>query len=468
MGCICATGGALWNTEGKIAPQAKECWTVSGIAGDRIVLTFDGCTALVKDWDKDGKEMKALDMSTGAVRWTASDVAKGPPIVSPKGLALIFDGKSYMQNKVTGKPPDGDYKALDVNTGEVKWSASSVSSNNRQLLSFDGDSVLVRDWSKNSEMKALDVTTGAVKWTASNVSEDVPVMSFNSDTVLVKDSKQSKEMRALDMRTGAVRWTVSNVSSKCEPVVSPKGMVLVKDWNKNSLMKALDMTTGEEKWSASAVSNGSWGQFMMSRDGDTVLVKDWSENSKMIALDGVTGAIKWTAPKVSLIPQVMSFNGDTVLVLDWDEPECGNRAMKALDMSTGAVRWTIKGASNRRPVVSPNGLVLIRDSERQRQMMALDVTTGEVLFAEPDLGGFDNRSEWGRPVISLNGDSVLVRGNCGFVESSANMKVRALELRKENASESPKAEQHDLFLFLHTAFLEDIERNIVREGGGAV
>ena len=53
---------------------------------------------LVKDWTQN-KEMRALDMSTGGSRWTASNVSNVRPVVTSKGVVLV---KDWDQNKVIG------------------------------------------------------------------------------------------------------------------------------------------------------------------------------------------------------------------------------------------------------------------------------------------------------------------------------------------------------------------------------
>jgi outer membrane protein assembly factor BamB len=447
-------GGYFWKDIPEDIPQPRERWIAKcDVSHALTVLTHDGCTVLVKDW-YDNSKMHAVDMSTGEVRWTATKASCDvTPLVSPsKGVVLTAKYGN-----------EGVIKALDLTTGELRWASEEPSTFSgaglyRVFMSFDGETLIVRkkfNFSNSDSLEALDAGTGAVKWTAPACGHFFArfPMNFESDTLLVSaDENEDGVIKALDMSTGEARWKAKNVSFKFSPLISSgQKLALVKDWKKNSEMRALDLRTGEVRWTASAVSNGN---AVMSFNGEVVLVRDWSKNREMRALNVATGEVRWTASSVSVESDPMiSFDQDVVLVRD------SNRSteLKALDMATGTVLWSTRIKGNYRPVVCPNGLVLVRHGvwySENSKLFALDVRTGALRWAAHKVNASSGAA---RPVVSLSGDIVLVK------TWEKGMEMRALDLQDSENERVPK-DQGLLSLFMRVTYLEDCDA----EFGGSV
>jgi len=282
--------------------------------------------------------------------------------------------------------------------------------------------------------------TMAPLWALDGIGRKGAVISPDASTVLVRgvatkavdlpilggsnNDDPSSIITALDMKTGLQLWTKKEcpVGAQQEemwriPISPDASTVLVRDSGSKSTIEALDMKTGQQRWTTPKVSV----HFMpvISQDGSTVLLRDYDKNSMMKAIDMKTGEQLWTVEKVSCsswgegmvgemefkYKPLISPDSSIVLVRDYDK----NSVIKALDIKTGQQLWAVDKVSAKgyNPVISPNGsTVLFRDYDKTSMMKAFDMKTGKQQWTVDKVC---NSGLWQAPRISPTGSMVLVR-----------------------------------------------------------
>ncbi len=154
------TGRAIWRSrlDGRITRSPA-------VAGDTVVVPVDSGLA-------------ALDLATGAVRWTTSIAGTGGA-----GSPSVADGRAYAAMAIRGDPSDFGVAGVDMASGTVDWRYASP---NRATVYTpalaDGRAFAVEE---GGLVVALDAGTGDVAWTRDlgEVLEALPAIA--GDTLLV-------------------------------------------------------------------------------------------------------------------------------------------------------------------------------------------------------------------------------------------------------------------------------------------
>jgi polyvinyl alcohol dehydrogenase (cytochrome) len=221
-----STGKARWNTvtaptegEGATGPGCADVWgspTVDPTA--KLIFVGTGnCTSSPDGYGRFAEAIVALDLGSGAVRWTYQphqpnrddlDFAGAPNLFDAGGRALVGLG-----NK------DAAYYAVDRSTGELVWRTQVTEpgiprpNTNYSTGGFIGatavaDGVVVGGTAVGGTpaLHALDTATGAIKWQQAEAADTYASAAIANGVVFL-GSTTDFTLRALDLQTGEVLWS---------------------------------------------------------------------------------------------------------------------------------------------------------------------------------------------------------------------------------------------------------------------
>lgn len=252
-GLASSTGRRLWRLEtGPDLPfpwgrESGDLWTASPVVAGSVVVVGAG----------DGR-VRALDLATGRVRWTAATegrIRSTPAVAAGRVFVGSADGHLYCFDLATGTrrwryatlgaslesgrfgfdrrtiqsspavsggtvfigARDGFHYAIDAATGELRWKVDHEVSwvNGSAAI---GDGVLYVGTSDGQFLQAVDIATGREKWRTPTAATIWSSAALVRDQVIVGDG--AGRVRSYDAATGAVRWsffTGANVFSSPVP-----------------------------------------------------------------------------------------------------------------------------------------------------------------------------------------------------------------------------------------------------------
>ncbi len=221
-----ATGKARWTTvtaptegEGATGPGCADVWGSPTLdpASKLVFVGTGNCTSSPDGYGRFAEAIVALDLVSGAVRWTYQphqpnrddlDFAGAPNLFDAGGRALVGLG-----NK------DAAYYAVDRSTGELVWRTQVTEPGiprpdaNYSTGGFIGatavaDGVVVGGTAVGGTpaLHALDAATGAVKWQQAEAADTYASAAIANGVVFL-GSTTDFTLRALDLQTGEVLWS---------------------------------------------------------------------------------------------------------------------------------------------------------------------------------------------------------------------------------------------------------------------
>jgi outer membrane protein assembly factor BamB len=221
----------------------------------------------------------ALSTLTGNKVWNyhiSDDVGRASPLVS--GSTVYIGAR------------DGNFYALDANTGDLRWQLNTWAVWGAPAVS--GNTLYVG--SDKSILYALNPATGATKWSATLGDRVRCTPSIKNGTVYV--GADDYRVYAYNASTGALKWKTSAFPHKGIVRSSPavwNGMVFVNTGETDPMgshVYALDADTGETVWShtmadyatsSPAIANG--------------VLYTGSYDHQIYAFDARTGEKLWTS-----------------------------------------------------------------------------------------------------------------------------------------------------------------------------
>ncbi len=221
-----ATGKARWTTvtaptegEGATGPGCADVWGSPTVdpAAKLVFVGTGNCTSSPDGYGRFAEAIVALDLGSGAVRWTYQphqpnrhdlDFAGAPNLFDAGGRALVGLG-----NK------DAAYYAVDRATGELVWRTQVTEpgiprpNTNYSTGGFIGatavaDGVVVGGTAVGGTpaLHALDAATGAIKWQQAEAADTYASAAIANGVVFL-GSTTDFTFRALDLQTGDVLWS---------------------------------------------------------------------------------------------------------------------------------------------------------------------------------------------------------------------------------------------------------------------
>jgi outer membrane protein assembly factor BamB len=271
---------------------------------------------------RDEYVVRALDVATGAARWTAPTHAWH---LIPSDRVLVF-----AHAEIVG--------VLDAATGRPLWELPRTSSVNHAIDVGDGTVVAVVQEGVPTDplglpMKAvaLDAATGARLW-ASEQYEFVGTMRVVAGADAAYYA-QAEQLIARELRTGEFRWGVA-AGLNAEPLAAAENVVVVR----HDGLAALDAATGRRRWSA------DWQVASVAFVGGLLVVQtiaDTSRSRLSVAhgVDPASGTVLWTVPPSGEPAAPAVSTDERVYVSISGGPLC------AYSTATGELLWSHDGGT---------------------------------------------------------------------------------------------------------------------------
>lgn len=375
-----ATGAVIWSVS---VP------TASGVPGalSRTTPTLTEDSVIVGT--QIGARLMSLDKATGAVRWV-TQLSTMPFAILTQSPAVhagvVYQGVSSSEEGAAAFIPGyiccrfiGTMNAVDLKTGQIKWTTLMAPNNNGQPGGYSGASI----WSSSP---VIDPSRNAVVVTTGNnyeVPDDVAAcVAADPDAICDAPDNYVDAVVSLDMRTGAVRWATKlggadawNVAcliggANCPTPAGPdydfgQGAMLLRTkidnkqqdilvaGQKSGVMWGLNPDTGAVFWGTQAGPGGTLGGLEWGSATDGKRIYFAIANNEAKPYDG--------------------------------RPDLGNAgSWGAIDPATGAILWQTKdpnGAIDPGAVSVANGVVYggsLAASPTAPTFFALDAATGEI------------------------------------------------------------------------------------------
>lgn len=352
---VLALHGADWNSAAQ--PSASGSWmmyqqvpshnAVIGRPGFRVSwltklgdkinggLAITGETLYVDSFDK---KVYALDLNTGAVRWSAQadDTLMSTPVVYD-GVVIVGSGNNGFlkpddaMSQTWGRPEGDDILAFSTADGHLLWKLHTPGQDMPSPAIVNGMAILANG---DLHAYALDLASGKARWSTPLQGVDTMASANVHDgRVIVSTCHNAPyvcETRALDVRDGHTLWTNQYGGSDCSPTIDD-GLIFVaanRDDTKQyhtggyNVTAAINERTGRTVWTHVSEPGpytfiGSNERQIAATSAGGVLYQPVGNADKLIAFDQRTGRVLWsvrTAGDVKMSPIVKDdtvYFGDT-------------------------------------------------------------------------------------------------------------------------------------------------------------
>ncbi len=276
------TGGEIWSRETGFGGRTP---TVT----DEAVFYVDGFDVVATDRTSGTEELLRISPPTGVeVR------------VSPESPTVV-DGFAYiMYSGLDDKTWTGNLVAVDLDSGEIKWTWSAVSERSPlPVMIADGLIATVA----GAEIKVLDKDTGQEQWAHTLSGELTPNMALIAEgAVIVRDGR----LRALDLTDGSQRWADPDSSLQ---YASANGLVFTQSLDVHAVNAATGAPVWETGWSPGVLLSDAISV------GEDVVYVHGSSTGNIGAFDSDTGDELWVINHAGgLAPGVPIALGEGTLV----------------------------------------------------------------------------------------------------------------------------------------------------------
>ncbi|MBK6781457.1 MAG: PQQ-binding-like beta-propeller repeat protein [Gemmatimonadetes bacterium] len=244
----------------------------------------------------------AVDAATGRLRWSRHAGPALPFNTYPAGAWDLWASSPTVSGRtVILGGADGRVYALDLMTGAVRWTANT-GGRVRASAAIAAGTVVIGSW--DGRVYALDLATGAEKWVHRTIGDTLDSQAFGFDRRAIQGSAAIDEGRvfvgsrdgglyALDFATGERLWRATHRGSWvcASPVVS--GSAVYVGSSDGQFVQALDAATGTERWRYATGANVLSSPVLA---GQRLVVGTEANDSPwgdLLALDPATGALVW-------------------------------------------------------------------------------------------------------------------------------------------------------------------------------
>jgi outer membrane protein assembly factor BamB len=231
----------------------------------------DGNAVIFHTGGDDKGEIVALDVNTGAVKWSWN--GDGPGYGSP--IVATFDGTRQIVTITQGK-----LVGLDIGTGALLWERPFVIANKTNSVTpvLSGQTLIVSG--NGGPTTALRVGRRGNQWTTETAWENADIPLRMSDAVVAGDvlfgmaNRNSGQYFAADAATGKTLWT-SEGRQAGHAAIARAGDVFLSVEDDGELVVIRNSKTGFEPVKRYKVAEAAtWAQ--ASYSGNRIFVKDVS------------------------------------------------------------------------------------------------------------------------------------------------------------------------------------------------
>jgi len=284
---------------------------------------------------------------------------------------------------------DGTFHALDLETGATRWSftAEAAGFPSAAAVSLDPALPLVVVGDDTGVVRSFDRATGKVVWeyeTDGEISGGptiLPAADGVAARVLV--GSQDASLACLGLADGAVVWKHSIADQiRCSPTVV-EGHALIAGCD--GKLHVIDAATGTE--TTAVPIDGPTGTTPAAADGRVYF---GTEGGTFFGIDVRAGAVAWKMPSAA---NAQAFRSSAAIAAGIAIVGSRGKAVEAFSLADGARswRWPARGRVDASPVVLP-----VAGGDRQAVIVAdaagriavLDAATGEPAWEFDAGGGF--------------------------------------------------------------------------------
>ena len=339
---LCAGGHAAAQ---HTTPDPVPLWHVKGTGSGTPV--YEGDTAYFLS---DDRHVSAVDVETGAVRWTTATGVPGHDAffgTGTAGTALALAGSMVVAG-------DWDLVAFDRATGTRRWTYEAPSGDGPGLFLGPHHAGVIYTGSPGGRAYAIDATNGRLRWMTTVVEGNMtsvfrPVVDRNRVVVGYSTyvNPNVGGLAMLDADTGRLRWRTEfpKARERWQHTNLAGGPVLVDDLVFGSAgdgnIYAFDATAGTVRWALPRLS-GPLGGVITATDIDHRaitragrLIVAGSATGYVVAYDVDTRLERWRFSDPAAGSTTFALSADDRLVY---VPFFGGFIV-ALDVGSGAERW---------------------------------------------------------------------------------------------------------------------------------
>jgi outer membrane protein assembly factor BamB len=299
-------------------------------------------------------------------------------------VPVIADGAIYLGDL------DGTFHALDLATGATKWtfkaeaagfpSAAAVSLTPAQPLVVVGDDTGV--------VRAFNAATGTLSWeyeTEGEISGGPTILASDAGGRVLVGS-QDASLSCLQLADGKALWKHSIADQiRCSPTVARSG-----DGDRVFLagcdgkLHVIDVQSGEEK--AAVPIDGPTGTTPATH-GDRVFFG--TEGGGFFAIDFLKAEVAWRAQSAV---NGQSYRSSAAIACDLVIVGSRGKAVEAFSCADGTRKWRhpMRGKVDASPIVAATegGRLVALVADSAGKIVALDAATGETAWEFDAGGGF--------------------------------------------------------------------------------
>jgi outer membrane protein assembly factor BamB len=271
---------------------------------------------------------------------------------------------------------DGLVRALDLSTGAVRWTKPlAAPTTSASPLVVDG-SLIVGD--KSGVVHALDSATGAERW---SMQTDGPIDGAAAAVGgVVLTATEAGTAYALDARTGALTWKSTLPAGVTRSVTASADTVFV---GAAGILVALRLSDGTMLWQTTVATSGACGTPTVAGGlvfDSTGLDGDDRSARGVVAVDAASGTVRWRfASPTQDQPYTPAVSAGRAYVVSED------KTVVALDTATGTVVWTMTtGAVNEALATIAGGVIYVPTNGHT--LVALEAATGKIQWQAPIVG----------------------------------------------------------------------------------
>ncbi|MBN1976337.1 MAG: PQQ-binding-like beta-propeller repeat protein [Anaerolineae bacterium] len=309
------------------------------------------------------KDKGAEDSNTAGLIYVAPAIGEDYLIVAGQTLA----GRLF-------SPATNSVVKLDIETGEIIWRFETAKGQYIEGGAISGDTFVIGN--SDGYVYALDVATGDLKWTRETDHRVWATPLIAGDTVYI--GSMDRNLYALGLSDGEVLWKFPAQGAFASTPVMQNGILYIGTFGNR--VYAIDADDGTEVWRFPADEPGDnwfWGSPAV--DGDAVYAVD--VKGTVYKLNAETGEEIWPSAS-KLTPKkndknapvrdgpALTEDGNTLLI------SSQNGSLYALDTADGSQRWSAAsdGKGYATPVVDGDVVyeTQIHGSYRVRALELLD------------------------------------------------------------------------------------------------
>jgi outer membrane protein assembly factor BamB len=308
----------------------------------------------------------ALDLATGDVRWTVCSAAE-----VYRTLVGAFDDVVVVSETAY---PDAEVVALSLTDGAERWRRPTTG---QPIETPRGPTAgvgivlrILSDGLGAGGLAGLDVATGEVVW---QLAEPLVVLGQSDTTAVVASfdpaTGSPPVIEGIDLATGAEVWTSQLVFADLSGVGVSRGPAAVWDGTiavpTGESLTAVDIDSGAVRWVGPQTDHPE--------AADGVVVGTADSGRTIRALDAFSGELLWEAPGRPSYGDLLAIGDGIVVVNALDRP-----ALVAYNVRTGSERWRIDAAGIGEPqVVAGSSVVTLWE----RRLSAVSTSNGVVQWS---------------------------------------------------------------------------------------